>query len=49
MDNLNLCLLLFGSPSIVILLSFVIVHTLENARTSNQNWSARKELKTVSK
>ncbi len=42
MDSLNQFLLLFGSPSIVILLSFVVVHTLENVRTSNQNWSAKR-------
>jgi len=40
MVNLNLYLLLFGSPSIVMLFSFVAVYTLENIRTSNQNWSA---------
>jgi hypothetical protein len=40
MENLNMYLLLFGSPSIIILLSFVVVHTWENVRTSNQNWSA---------
>jgi hypothetical protein len=39
MENLNLYLLLFGSPSIIMLLSFVAVHTWENMRTSNQNWS----------
>ena len=40
MENLNMYLLLFGSPSIIILLAFVVVLTCENVRTSNQNWSA---------
>lgn len=40
MDTLNISLLLFGSPSIFILLAFVVVLTCENVRTSNQNWSA---------
>jgi len=42
MDYLNVCLLLFGSPSIIILLAFVVVLTRENVRTSNQSWSANK-------
>jgi hypothetical protein len=41
MENLNSCLLLLGSPSIFILCTFVVVHTLENVRTSNQNWSVK--------
>jgi hypothetical protein len=40
MENLNLSLLLLGSPSIIMLFSFVVVLTLENVRTSNQHWSA---------
>ena len=40
MQDLNLFLLLFGSPSIIVLFSFVVVHTWENAKTSNHNWSA---------
>jgi len=43
MVNLNLYLLLFGSPSIVILFSFVAVYTWENVKTSNQNWSANSQ------
>ena len=32
MENLNLSLLLFGSPSIIMLFSFVVVFTLENVK-----------------
>src|ERR1035441_6273032 len=34
-------LLLFGSPSIIVLFSFVAVHTCDNVTTSNQHWSAK--------
>lgn len=40
MNYLNMWLLLLGSPSIIVLLVFVGIHTWENARTSNQDWSA---------
>ena len=43
MQDLNLFLLLFGSPSIIVLLSIVVIHTLENAKTSNHNWSAENQ------
>jgi hypothetical protein len=32
-------LLLFGTPSIIIFLSFLVVHTRGCMRTSNQHWS----------
>jgi hypothetical protein len=40
-DYLDKFLLLFGSPSIIVLFSFVAVHTWESVRTSNQHWSAK--------
>ncbi len=41
MNNLNECLLLFGSPSIIIVLGVVVVYTWDSVRTSNQHWSAK--------
>jgi hypothetical protein len=41
MGYLNMWLLLFGSPSILILISLVGVHTWENAKSSGQTWSAK--------
>ena len=40
MNYLNMWLLLLGSPSIIVLLIFVGVHTWENSRTQTQEWSA---------
>jgi hypothetical protein len=40
-DYLDKFLLLFGSPSIIVLFSFVVVHTWDSVRTSNQHWSAK--------
>ena len=40
MSYLDELLLVFGAPSIIIVLSFLAVHTSGCMRTSNQHWSS---------